>query len=112
MELARLILEVIGLVAALIPTIISVVCLIKNIIKNKNWELVKNITLSAMSSVEEWAKTHPEMSSEDKLNMALEAIKSGLAAADIEFNEQLVKQIIAYIEEMCKWSKAVNADCK
>lgn len=100
--------DIIVAVCGLIPTIVSVVCLIVNIIKTKNWQLVEEMAKQAMSSVEEFAKTHPEMTSEDKLNLALEAIKSGLAAAKIKVDDALIKQVIEYIKQMCSWSKTVN----
>lgn len=109
MEKVELICDLIIAVAGIIPTIISLVCLIKNIIKQKNWELIMRITQSAMSTVEEYSKTHINVTSEDKLNMALEAISAGCAAAGITLDVELAKQIKAYIEEMCKWSKTVNA---
>lgn len=112
MEKVLLVIEIIGAVCALIPTLISVFCLIKNIIKNKNWELVKKITMEAMTSVEEYAKDHPEMTSDEKLEMALGAVKAGLTAAGISFDEALIEQIIAYINELCSWSKTVNNSCK
>lgn len=100
--------DIIVAVCGLIPTIVSVICLIVNIIKNKNWQLVEEIAKQAMSSAEEFAKTHPEMTGEDKLNLALEAVKSGLAAAKIKVDEALIKQVIEYIKQMCSWSKTVN----
>lgn len=112
MEKVLLVIEIIGAVCALVPTLVSVVCLIKNIIKNKNWELVKKIAMEAMTTVEEYAKEHPEMTSEEKLDMALDAVKAGLIAAGISFDEALIKQIIAYINELCTWSKTVNNNCK
>ena len=64
----------------------------------------------AMSSIEDFAKTHPEMTSEDKLNLALDVIKNGLAAAKIKVDDALIKQIIEYIKQMCSWSKTVNTN--
>ena len=82
--------------------------LIKNIIQNKNWSLVEKIILEAMAAAEEYAKEHPEMTGEEKLDFALVAIKSGAQAAGITIDEKLLKKIIAYIEKMCTWSKKVN----
>lgn len=108
MEKVQIITNLIIAVCGLIPTLVSLVCLIKNIIKNKNWKLVQKIALNAMTTVEEYATEHPEMTSEQKLEMALTGVKAGLAAAGIAFDENLVKQVIAYINEMCGWSKTVN----
>ena len=104
----RLILDLIVAICGIIPTIVTVVCLVKNIIKNKNWKLVEEIAMEAMTAAEKYAAEHPEMTGEDKLEMALTAIKTGLAAAGVKVDEALIKQIIAYIQEMCKWSKTVN----
>jgi len=64
----------------------------------------------AMTAVEAYAKEHPEMTSDDKLNMAIEGVKAACASQGIELDEQLIKDIIAKIEELCSWSKTVN--CK
>lgn len=111
MDKILLIVELIGAVCALIPTLVSVYYLIKNIIKNKDWDLVKKIAMSAMSAAERYAEEHPGMSGEEKLDFALEIIKSGLAEAGIKTDPELIKRIVAYIEEMCKWSKTVNITC-
>lgn len=108
-EVVKVILEVLGLVIALVPTLIAVVALIKNIIKNKDWKLIQQIAKAAMTKAEEYAKEHPNMTSEQKLEYALEIIKSGLNEANIEFDENLIKQIVAYINELCSWSKTVNS---
>lgn len=108
METFKLVLDLVVSICGIIPTIVAVCLLVKNIIANKNWELVQKIAQEAMTSVEEYSKTHPEMTSKDKLDMALEAIKAGLCAAGIKFDDALIKQIIAYIEQLIKWSKTVN----
>ena len=108
MEKVQIITNLIIAICGLIPTLVSLVCLIKNIIKNKNWKLVQKIALNAMTAVEEYATEHPGMTGEQKLEMALTGVKAGLTAAGIAFDENLVKQVIAYINEMCGWSKTVN----
>jgi len=98
--------EIVNLVIAitsLVPTLVSVVVLVVNIIKNKNWKLVMAIADEAMKAVEVYAKEHPGMSSDDKLNMAIESIKSGLAVAGIKVDEVLLKRIIDYIKESINW---------
>ena len=102
--------DLITLICGIIPTIVAVVVLIKNIIQNKNWSLVEKIILEAMAAAEEYAKEHPEMTGEEKLDFALVAIKSGAQAAGITIDEKLLKKIIAYIEKMCTWSKKVTCD--
>lgn len=100
--------ELITLICGVIPTIVAVVVLIRNIIQNKNWSLVEKIILEAMTAAEEYAKEHPGMTGEEKLDFALVTIKSGAQAAGITIDENLLKKIIAYIEKMCAWSKKVN----
>lgn len=108
MEKLEVILGLITAICSIIPTILSVFYLIKNIIQNKNWALVQNIAKDAMSTVESYAKDHPDMTGDEKLEMALKAVESGLAVAGIKFDAALVEKIKAYIQEMCKWSKTVN----
>lgn len=110
MDKFSLICELIITIAGVIPTIVSLVCLIKNIIQNKNWTLVMKMAMEAMSTVEAYAATHPEMTSEDKLAMALEAVKTACAAAGVDVNVDLIMRIKSYIEEMLKWSKTVNVE--
>ena len=110
MDKFSLICELIITIAGVIPTIVSLVCLIKNIIQNKNWTLVMKMAMEAMSTVEAYAVTHPEMTSEDKLAMALEAVKTACAAAGVDVNVDLIMRIKSYIEEMLKWSKTVNVE--
>lgn len=97
-------------ICGIIPTVVAVVVLIRNIIKEKNWKLVEKIVLSAMSAAEEYAKEHSETSSEEKLDFALAAVTGGAHAAGITIDEGLLKKIIAYIEQMCSWSKTVNVE--
>lgn len=108
MDKLELICELIITVAGVIPTLVSLVLLIKNTIAQKNWELIMKIAQAAMSEVETYSAEHPDMTSDDKLNMALEVISAGCTAAGIDLDVELLKQIKAYIEEMCKWSKTVN----
>ena len=100
MDKFSLICELIITVAGVIPTIVSLVCLIKNIIQNKNWTLVMKMAMEAMTTVEAYALEHPEMTSDDKLAMALEAVKTACAAAGIDVNVDLIMRIKSYIEEM------------
>ena len=107
-EKILLVVQLIGAVCALVPTIVSVVALIKNIIKNKDWDLIMKIANSAMSTVEEYAKEHPGMTSEEKLEMALEAIKASCQTAGVYLDEANLQRIVEYIAEMCAWAKTVN----
>ena len=107
-EKILLVVQLIAAVCALVPTLVSVFALIKNIIKNKNWTLIMKIANSAMSTVEAYSKEHPGMTSEEKLEMALEAIKASCQAAGIALDEANLQRIVDYITEMCSWAKTVN----
>ena len=97
---------ILGLVTAIvsvIPTVVSVVMLIINIVKTKNWTLVIQITDAAMKVAEDYSRTHPGMSPDDKLNMCLEAVKAGLEAAGVKLDTDLLKRITDYIKETITW---------
>ena len=111
-EKILLVVELIGAVCALVPTLVSIFALIKNIIKNKNWALIMKIANSAMSTVEAYSKEHPGMTSEEKLEMALEAIKASCQTAGIALDEANLQRIVEYIAEMCAWAKTVNVTNK
>ena len=111
-EKILLVIQLIAAVCALVPTLVSVFALIKNIIKNKNWTLIMKIANSAMSAVESYSKEHPVMTSEEKLEMALEAIKVSCQAAGIALDEANLQRIVDYITEMCAWAKTVNVTNK
>lgn len=110
MDKFNLICDLIVAIAGVVPTIIALVYLVKNIIKNKDWTLVMKMAMEAMTVVEKYAEEHPEMTSDDKLNMALEAIKKSCEAAGVKVNADLIKRIIEYISEMCSWAKTVNVE--
>jgi len=98
--------DIINLVIAIvsvIPTLVSVIILVVNIIKNKNWKLMMAMADEAMKTVEEYSKLHPGMSSEDKLNMAIESVKSGLAIAGIKIDADAIKRIVEYIKQSIGW---------
>ena len=111
-EKILLVVELIGAICALVPTLVSIFALIKNIIKNKNWALIMKIANSAMSTVEAYSKEHPGMTSEEKLEMALEAIKASCQTAGIALDEANLQRIVEYIAEMCAWAKTVNVTNK
>ena len=111
-EKILLVVQLIAAVCALVPTLVSIFALIKNIIKNKNWALIMKIANSAMSTVEAYSKGHPGMTSEEKLEMALEAIKASCKTAGIALDEANLQRIVEYIAEMCAWAKTVNVTDK
>ena len=106
----QLICSLITAIAGVIPTIVSVVILVRNIIKNKDWQQVCEIAKAAMTAAEDYAKEHPSMTGDEKLEFALEIVKKGLDAAGIVVDDALIKRIIEYIKQLCNWSKTVNCN--
>lgn len=92
MEKVNLICDLIVAVCGIIPTLISVYLLIYNTIKERNWKTVEVIAKSAMTATENYSKEHPGMTSDDKLNMALTAIKAGLTSVGIECSADLLEK--------------------
>ena len=93
----------------LIPTFASGVWLIVNTIKTKNWAMIRQFANSAMSEVESYSLEHPETTSQQKLNKAIDLIEEKCSAQGIKFNTALLSKSVSYIKEMCTWSKTVNA---
>lgn len=108
MENIEIICTLITSIISIIPTIISVIILIKNIVKNKDWQLITEITKSAMTEAENESDKLGGLSGENKLNFALTSIKKGLNAANITFDSETMKKIISYINQLCSWSKTIN----
>lgn len=101
--LISLIVGLIGAIAALIPVAIKLFKALKEIVKNKNWSKIKDIAKAAMTTVEEYHKSHPEMSSDDKLNMALDMIQAGCAEIGIEVDEATLNNLVDYINQTIDW---------
>lgn len=111
MDKIELICELVKAVAALIPTLVAVFLMVKNIVKTKNWQQICEITKAAMTTAEEYAALHPSMTSDEKLDFALAIIKDGLAAGRVKVDDLLIKQIVAYINELCRFTKQINIEC-
>lgn len=108
MDKFNLICDLIVVICGIIPTFISVALLIRNIIRDKNWALVIHVANAAMTSVENYVLRYPDMTSEDKLSMAIAIASESLEAVGITLDEALTRKLVAYITEMCKWAKTVN----
>lgn len=104
----KTIIELIPEIVSAVSAIVAFVVLIINTIKNKNWKAIEEIALRVMGEVDAYAKAHPGMSSQEKLDMAIAGVKAAMDAAGIAFDETIIKKVIAFIEKMCKWSKGVN----
>lgn len=103
-EICALITTVVGV----IPTLVSVIVLICNIIKNKNWKLATAIADAAMRNVEEYSREHPSMTSDEKLEMALSAIEAGLKAANIRVDRELLNRLADYIKQSIDWFNSMR----
>lgn len=108
--LITLIVGLIGAIAALIPTLIKLFNTIKEIAKNKNWSKLTAIAMDAMRDVERKYRENPNMTSEEKLEMALDIIIDQAASLNVEINENSIKQIIDYIEKTIKWANDMKKD--
>ena len=102
--LITLIVGLIGAIAALVPTLIKLFNTMKELIQNKNWQAIKDIAKAAMKEVEEHYRLHPEMTSQQKLDMAVGIIIEGAKAIEVEVNEETIRDIIKYIEDTIKWA--------
>ena len=101
--LISLLVGLIGAIGALIPVIIKLVKTLKEIVKNKNWNEIKDIAKAAMTTVEEYHKSHPEMTSDDKLNMALDIIQAGCKEIGVEVDDATLDNLVNYIKQTINW---------
>lgn len=100
----------VGVIGLLIPTFISLFKRTKEIIKNKDWMTVMKVAQAAIVEIEEYSASHPEMTSEQKLEMAIESVKSSLSAMGVEFDEENLDKLKDYINELIKITKKVNVN--
>lgn len=106
--LVTVICGLIGAVAALIPTVIKLFKTIKELVKTKNWNVLKTAAKAAMQEVEEYSREHPEMTSEEKLDMAIETIQKASITLGVEITDEVIENLITYIEETIKWVNKMN----
>ncbi len=104
----QLVLELVIALVGVVPTVVSLVTIVVKMIKDKNWTAIAKFAQDAMSQAEAYAAEHPEMTGKDKLDFALTLVKQACAANNIALDEEALKKVIAYIEELIKWSKTVN----
>lgn len=100
----------VGVVGLLIPTFISLFKKTKEIIKNKDWMTVMQVAQAAIVEIEEYAKSHPSMTSEEKLEMAIESVKASLTAMGVEFDSENLDKLKEYINSIIKVTKKVNVN--
>lgn len=102
--LITLIVGLIGAIAALIPTLIKLFKTFKELIANKNWAALTKIAMNAMKEVEVEYKKNPNMSSQEKLDMAIEIIQSSAAQMGVEVTDELIDNLVKYINDTIKWA--------
>lgn len=102
--LITLIVGLIGAIAALVPTLIKLFKTIKELIANKNWAALTKIAMSAMRDVEIEYKKNPNMTSEEKLEMALDIVVEQAAELEVQVDENSIKEVIKYINDTIKWA--------
>lgn len=102
--LITLIVGLIGAIAALIPTLIKLFNTIKEIAKNKNWSKLTAIAMDAMRDVERKYRENPNMTSEEKLEMALNIVVEQAAELEVQVDESLIKEVVKYINDTIKWA--------
>lgn len=95
LEILRIIGEVAGLIAtisALIPTIITMVKRGKELIKNKNWNKIKEIANAAMIAAEAKYKQGA-----DKQEAVIAAVKQACIEGNIPLDEEVLSNLVDYI---------------
>lgn len=102
--LITLIVGLIGAIAALIPTLIKLFKTFKELVANKNWAALTKIAMGAMKDVEVEYKKNPNMSSQEKLDMAIEIIQSSAAQMGVEVTDELIDNLVKYINDTIKWA--------
>jgi len=97
-SLISFIIGFVGAIVALIPMTINLVKKGKELIKNKDWDKIKEIADVAMKKAEETGKTGAE-----KKEIVIAAVKAGCEEAGIIINEQLLKNLADYIDATIEW---------
>lgn len=101
--LITLFIGLIGAIVALVPVVIKLGKALKEIVKNKDWNTIKDIAFGAMKIVEDYYKEHPDMSSDDKLEMALDIIKGSCAEVGVELDDKVLEDVVKYIRDTINW---------
>ena len=102
--LITLIVGLIGAIAALIPTLIKLCSSLKEIAQNKNWNKLVAIAMEAMKDVEKHYRENPDMTGEEKWDMALEIIKKSSTNLDVTISDKDINDLIKYINDTIKWA--------
>ena len=102
--LITLIVGLIGAIAALVPTLIKLFKTIKELVANKDWAVLTKIAMNAMQEVEVEYRKNPNMSSQEKLDMAIEIIQSSAAQMGVEVTDEVIDNLVKYINDTIKWA--------
>lgn len=102
--LITLIIGLLGAIAALIPTLIKLFNMIREIAKNKNWTKLTAIAMDAMKQVENEYRKNPKMTGEEKLELALDIIVDQAESLGVEMDENSIRDLINYINDTIKWA--------
>lgn len=94
-------------VAALIPTAVKMVKRGAELMKNKDWLKIQEIAMAAMREAEASDKKGSE-----KQQMVIDAVIAGCKQAEIEINEEDLKNLVEYIDETIKWFNSMNESSK
>lgn len=94
-------------VAALIPTAVKMVKRGAELMKNKDWLKIQEIAMAAMREAEASGKKGSE-----KQQMVIDAVIAGCKQAEIEINEEDLKNLVEYIDGTIKWFNSMNESSK
>lgn len=108
--LVTLIAGLVGAIAALVPSLIKLFKALKEIVKNKNWQALKDIAKVAMQEVEKHYRANPSMTSKQKLDMAIDLIIEGAKEINVEIDEATIESLIEYIEKTIKWANTMKGE--
>ena len=98
------IIGLVGAIAALIPTLIKLFKTIKELVSNKNWATLTRIAMDAMKEVETHYRANPNMTSQEKLDMAINLIKNSSKDLGIEVTDELIDNLVNYIKQTITWA--------
>ena len=102
---------IVGLIVAIviaIPSIISIAYFVKKLITEKNWLFIMSVANQAVVAVEKVTSEYTNVTSEYKINLALEIIAQKCKEAGCAYDEVAMNRVITYITQICKLAKNVN----
>lgn len=95
--------------ATTLPAIVTAIIAVVNIIKNKQWDAIKEIADRAMKEVEEYSKTHTDIKGDAKLDMAVEIVADECARlAGVKFDKAMIENVKKYIRSSIDWVNSLT----